>query len=174
MQLKNIGIGQRLVAILAFLMIALVAFFLVSVSIGTKALTLSVVAGTLEQTAYSVSNTLDGWLEDRMHFLDLAASSEVIVDAAADGDWQQAETWLKEAKSRDAMLESLFVHDAKGISVVTSNAGGRGKNYASEAYSKAIFSGNFLTDSTNPSNKGLVMLSIVDSIILFQATLLSV
>jgi methyl-accepting chemotaxis protein len=138
MKLSNIGIGQRLVAVLALLMLALVVFFLVSVSFGTKSLTLSTVDKTLTQNARSVTATLDGWIDDRMRFLGLAASSEEIVEAAADGKWERAEAWLLKAKAQDPMLESLFVHDAKGISVVTTNKGGRGKNYSSRPYYKAI------------------------------------
>jgi methyl-accepting chemotaxis protein len=138
MKFANVGIGQRLVAMLALLMLALVVFFLVSVSIGTKALTLSVVDKTLSQNARSVTATLDGWIADRMRFLGLAASSDAIVEAASDGDWQRAEAWLQKAKAQDPMLESLFVHDAKGISVVTTNEGGRGKDYSSRPYYKAI------------------------------------
>jgi methyl-accepting chemotaxis protein len=89
MELSNIGIGQRLVAVLALLMLALVIFFLVSVSIGTKALTLSTVNNTLSQNARSVTATLNGWIDDRMRFLGLAASSDEIVEAASNGDWQR-------------------------------------------------------------------------------------
>ncbi|WP_338668273.1 methyl-accepting chemotaxis protein [Pseudodesulfovibrio methanolicus] len=138
MKLSNIGIGQRLVAMLALLMLALVVFFLVSVSYGTKNLTLSIVNKTLSQNTRSVTATLDSWIQDRMHFLGLAATSEEVVEAAADGDWHRAEAWLQRAKAQDPMLESLFVHDAKGISVVTTNEGGRGKDYTSRPYYKAI------------------------------------
>ncbi|WP_319583710.1 methyl-accepting chemotaxis protein [uncultured Pseudodesulfovibrio sp.] len=119
-------------------MLALVTIFLVAVSFGTKSLTLSVVSGGLEQTARTISSTMEGIVDDRIHFLDFAASSDVIMDAAAGGDWQKAEDWLKEAKKNDPMLESLFVHNAQGISVVTTNDGGRGKNYSSKEYYRAI------------------------------------
>ncbi|MCJ2165376.1 MULTISPECIES: methyl-accepting chemotaxis protein [unclassified Pseudodesulfovibrio] len=138
MKLSEVGIGQRLVIVLALLMTGLVVFFLVSVSFGTKDLTLSVVGKTLEQNARSVTATLDGWLEDRLLFLGLAASADSVVEAASGGDWERATALLKEAKERDPMLESLFVHDARGDSVVTTNDGGRGKNYSSNAYYKAI------------------------------------
>ncbi|AMK10584.1 methyl-accepting chemotaxis protein [Pseudodesulfovibrio indicus] len=138
MQLKNIGIGQRLVAVLAFFMVALVIFFLVSVSIGTKALTLSTVGDTLGQNARTVTATLDGWVDDQKTFLGLAATSQAVIDAANGGDWETATAWLKRAKAQDPMLESLFVHDAKGISVVTTNEGGRGQDYSSRPYYTAI------------------------------------
>ncbi|OIQ49388.1 Methyl-accepting chemotaxis protein III [Pseudodesulfovibrio hydrargyri] len=138
MKLSNIGIGQRLVAVLALLLLAMVVFFLVWVSIGTKNLTLSVVQKTLGQNTRSVTATLDGWIDDRMRFLGLAASSDEVVEAASDGDWRRAEAWLLKAQAQDPMLESLFVHDAKGVSVVTTNPGGRGKDYRSRPYYKAI------------------------------------
>ncbi|EGB14936.1 methyl-accepting chemotaxis sensory transducer with Cache sensor [Pseudodesulfovibrio mercurii] len=138
MKFSNVGIGQRLVAMLALFMLALVVFFLISVSIGTKDLTLSIVDKTLSQNTRSVTATLDGWIEDRMRFLGLAATSAEVIEAAADGDWQQAEAWLQRAKAQDPMLESLFVHDAKGISVVTTNKDGRGQDYSSRPYYKAI------------------------------------
>jgi methyl-accepting chemotaxis protein len=137
-KLSNIGIGQRLVVVLALLMLALVVFFLVSVSIGTKDLTLSIVNKTLSQNTRSVTATLNGWIDDRMRFLGLAASSDEVAEAASDGDWHRAEAWLLKAKAQDPMLESMFVHDAKGISVVTTNKGGRGKNYSSRSYYRAI------------------------------------
>ncbi|WP_207264881.1 methyl-accepting chemotaxis protein [Desulfovibrio sp. Huiquan2017] len=141
MKLSDIGIGQRLVFMLAVLMLALVAFFLVSVSFGTQALTVSIVDRTLSQNTRSVTATLDGWIDDRMRFLGLMASADEIVQAASGGDWRPAVAWLQRAKAKDPMLESLFVHDAKGISVVTTNTDGRGKDYSSRPYYKAIITG---------------------------------
>lgn len=134
----NLGVGQRLVAGLAVLLVILVSIFLVDVHLGTKSMALSIVKKTLGQNTRSVTATLDGWIEDKVLFLQLAASEQSVITAAADGDWEKATQWLLKAKGRDSMLESLFVHDAKGNSVVTTNTGGRGKNYSSRPYYKAI------------------------------------
>ena len=138
LQLSKVGIGQRLVAVLAFLMVILVAFFLVNVNFGTKEMTLSIVDKTLGQNARSVTSTLEGWLDDKLLFLGLAANESSVVEAAVGGDWQRATDWLMTAKKDDPMVESLFVHDAEGNSVVTTNKGGRGKNYSSRSYFQAI------------------------------------
>lgn len=138
MKWNNVGIGQRLIIVLATLMVILVSIFLVDINLGTKAMTLSIVEKTLGENTRSVTITLDEWIEDRILFLGLIASDKSIVEAASGGDWEQATTWLLEAKERDPMLESIFVHDAHGNSVVTTNPGGRGKNYNSRPYYSAI------------------------------------
>ncbi|BDQ38477.1 hypothetical protein SYK_28370 [Pseudodesulfovibrio nedwellii] len=138
MKLSKIGIGQRLIAILAVLMVILVTFFLVNVNLGTKEMTLSIVEKTLSQNARSSTDLVDTWLADQMLFLGLASTNPMVVAAADGGDWGPATEWLKSAKNNDPMLESLFVHDAEGNSVVTTNTGGRGKNYRSRGYYKAI------------------------------------
>jgi len=138
MKLSKIGVGQRLVAILAVLMVILVTFFLVNVNFGTKDMTLSIVEKTLGQNARSSTDLVDVWLDDQMQFLDLAATNSMVVSAADGGDWESATNWLQVAKKNNPMLESLFIHDAAGNSVVTTNTGGRGKNYRSRGYYKAI------------------------------------
>jgi len=138
MKYAEIGIGTKLIAVLALLVSLIVAVFLVSVNLGTKRMTLSIVEKTLGQNARSVGITLEGWIQDRLHFLSFAASDPLSVQAAQGGDWEGATKLLVEAQKRDPMLESLFVHDAQGNSVVTTNEGGRGKNYSSRPYFKAI------------------------------------
>ncbi|NDV20362.1 HAMP domain-containing protein [Pseudodesulfovibrio sp. JC047] len=138
MKLGKIGIGQRLVAVLAVLMVILVAFFWINVNVGTKGMALSIVQKTLEQNARSATDLVDSWIRDQMAFLELAATNPMVIDAADGGDWQAATEWLTIAKKNDPMLESLFVHDAQGNSVVTTNSGGRGKNYRSRGYYSAV------------------------------------
>ena len=165
MSFKNLGIGTKLVSFLALFLALIVAFFIISADIGTKKLTLSIVENTLGENARSVKTTLDGWLDERMLFLHLAASDPAIIQAAEGGPWEPATRWLTEAKSRDPMLESLFVQDAQGNSVVTTNKGGRGKNYSSRPYFKAIIregKDSYISDVTKSpvSNKPRIALVV--------------
>ncbi len=129
MNFSKIGVGQRLVAVLALLMFILIAFFIVDVDFGTKDMTLSIVEKTLSQTTRSVTSTLNRWVENKFLYLDLAATDSGVVEAVKGGDWEKANAWLLEAKKKDPFIESLFVHDVKGDTVLTTNVGGRGKNY---------------------------------------------
>ena len=117
------------------------------------------------ENARSVKATLDGWIDERMLFLHLAASDPAVVQATEGGPWEATTQWLLEAKSRDPMLESLFIHNAEGTTMVTTNEGGRGKNYSSRAYFKAIIregKDSFISDVTKSpvSNKPRIALAV--------------
>ncbi len=137
-KLKNLGIGQRIIIIIASVIVVLLGGIIADVNMSTKDLTLSISDTILSQNGRTVSSTLSGWLDDRMIYLGMAASNPMVIEAARGGDHVPATDWLKLAKQGDPTLESLFIHDAKGTSVVTTNTGGRGKSYTSRGYFKAI------------------------------------
>jgi methyl-accepting chemotaxis protein len=139
MKLK-LGLGQRLVLVSSIIIIILVAATLFSVNQGTQKLTLSLSQSTLNENTKSVAMALENWLEGRVRFLQLLAHDPLVIMAADGGDYQQATYLLLKAKADDPSIESFFVHNADGISVVTTNKGGRGKNYSSRGYYKTIIS----------------------------------
>jgi len=147
----RLGLGQRLVLIVSFVVLLLVVGTQIAVNIGTKNLTLSVVESTLNENSKSVAATLDSWLDERLKFMFLLASEPGVIAAAEHGDPAVAAKLLLEAKERDGALESLFVHDASGINVVGTNTGSQGKSYNSQSYYTSIIGQNspyFISDIT--------------------------
>lgn len=135
---ENIGIGQRLICVISIVIVVLLGVTMIDVNMSTKGLTLSISDKLLSQSSKTVSATLSGWLEDKLGYLELGASTATVIEAAKGGDYQAATQWLIQAKESDSTFESLFIHDATGTSVVTTNSGGRGKSYADRGYFKAI------------------------------------
>jgi methyl-accepting chemotaxis protein len=136
--MSNLGIGQRLILIISIVIIVLLGSILADVDLSTKSLTLSISEKILSQNSRTVSATLSGWLKDKLHYLNLAAENPMVIEAATGGDTTAATRWLTAAKEDDPALESLFVHNAKGVSVVTTNPGGEGKSYADRGYFRDI------------------------------------
>lgn len=134
----NMGLGQRLVLLVSVVVLVLVSGTLLAVNIGTKNLTLSISENLLNQNASSVSSTLDNWLQERLNLLSVLASEPSVIEALHGGDFVMATDITVAAKERDESLESFFVHDAEGTSVVSTNTGGRGKNYKTRGYYKTI------------------------------------
>ncbi len=137
MKLK-LGLGQQLVLVNGLIVCILMIVILVAVDGGTQKLTLSLSQSTLNENTKSVATTLDKWLDERILFLKLLSHSPLIVEATDGKDFQQATDFLRKAKEDDPFIESFFVHDASGVSVVTTNTGGRGKSYRSKAYFNAL------------------------------------
>ncbi|BDQ33519.1 methyl-accepting chemotaxis protein [Pseudodesulfovibrio portus] len=134
----HLGLGQRLVLLVSVVVLFLVTGTLLAVNVGTKNLTLDLSENVLSQNANSVSATLDSWLDERLSLLSLLASEPSVIEALNHGDYTVATDIALAAKARDASLESFFAHDAEGTSVITTNQGGRGKNYKSRGYYKDI------------------------------------
>ncbi|WP_285906741.1 methyl-accepting chemotaxis protein [Pseudodesulfovibrio pelocollis] len=135
---QNLGVGQRLILVISIVIVVLLGAIVTDVSLSTKNLTLSVSDKILSQNSRTVSSTLSGWLGDKLRYLNLAAQNQFVIEAALGGDFEAATDWLIKAKEADPALESLFVHDAQGISVVTTNPGGRGQSYVTQAYFTTI------------------------------------
>nr|WP_321514243.1 methyl-accepting chemotaxis protein [uncultured Pseudodesulfovibrio sp.] len=134
----NLGLGQRLVLLVSSVVLALLLVTFFAVNQGTQSLTLAVVETTLSQNSVSIATSLDNWVADHIKFLQLMADDEAFIEAVAGGDFEAATKLAVGAKTRDATIESFFAHNADGISVVTTNTGGRGKNYKSKGYYKSI------------------------------------
>lgn len=159
----RLGLGQRLVLVTGVVVMLLVTATLIAVNQGTKNLTLSLVDNTLSENAKSVSAGLDTWLGEKIQFLNLMASEPAVIEAAQNGDHVQATRLLMEAKGRDDSLESFFVHNAEGFSVVTTNKGGRGKNYSSRGYYKSLMQERkpyYISDVTKSPASGKPRLAI--------------
>ncbi|MFH1914850.1 MAG: methyl-accepting chemotaxis protein [Pseudomonadota bacterium] len=135
---QNLGVGQRLILVISVVIVVLLGAIVTDVSLSTKSLTLSVSDKILSQNSRTVTSTLSGWLGDKLRYLTLAAENQFVIEAALGGDFEAATDWLVKAKEADPALESLFVHDAQGISVVTTNPGGRGKSYVTQDYFTTI------------------------------------
>ena len=138
----NLGLGQRLVLLVSVVVLILVSGTLLAVNIGTRTLTLSISEHVIGQNADSVASTLDGWLQERLNFLALLASEPSVIEALNHGDYTVATGIAKDAMARDSSLESYFVHDVDGTSVVSTSDGGRGKNYKTQDYYKEIMINN--------------------------------
>ncbi|MDD3313240.1 methyl-accepting chemotaxis protein [Pseudodesulfovibrio sp.] len=150
MKLK-LGLGQRLVLVVSFVVLLLVVGTFVAVNIGTKKLTLSVVESTLSENSKSVGATLESWLNERLQYMFLLASEPSVIEAADHGDTAVAARILKEAKERDSALESLFVHDSQGVNMVGTNTGSKGKSFSSQGYYARIIGDNspyYISDIT--------------------------
>ncbi|MBU4242971.1 MAG: methyl-accepting chemotaxis protein, partial [Proteobacteria bacterium] len=134
----NLGVGQRLILVISVVILVLLGSVVTDVNLSTKSLTLSISDKILSQNSRTVASTLSGWLNDRLRYLTLAAENQSVIEAALGGDFEAATAWLTKAREADPSLESLFVHDAQGISVVTTNPGGRGKSYVTQEYFTTI------------------------------------
>ncbi|MUM77275.1 HAMP domain-containing protein [Pseudodesulfovibrio sp. F-1] len=135
---ENLGVGQRLILVISVVILALLGAIVVDVTLSTRNLTLSISDKILSQNSRTVTSTLSGWLGDKLRYLNLAAENPYVIEAALGGDFEAATAWLVKAKEADPALESLFVHDAQGISVVTTNPGGRGRSYVNQEYFTTI------------------------------------
>jgi methyl-accepting chemotaxis protein len=131
-------VGQRLILIISAVILALLGSVLTDVNLSTKDLTLSISEKMLSQNSRTVASTLSGWLGDKLRYLNLAAENQSVIEAARGGDHEVATAWLTKAREADPSLESIFVHDAQGTSVVTTNPGGRGKSYVKQDYFSTI------------------------------------
>jgi methyl-accepting chemotaxis protein len=136
--LHNLGVGQRLILVISLVILILLGSVVTDVNLSTKSLTLSISDKILSQNSRTVASTLSGWLNDRLRYLKLAAENQSVIEAALGGDFEAATAWLTKAREADPSLESLFVHDAQGVSVVTTNPGGRGKSYVTQDYFTTI------------------------------------
>lgn len=81
-KLKNLGIGQRIIIIIASVIVVLLGGIIADVNMSTKDLTLSISDTILSQNGRTVSSTLSGWLDDRMIYLGMAASNPMVIEAA--------------------------------------------------------------------------------------------
>jgi len=136
--IENLGVGQRLILVISVVILALLGSIITDVTLSTRKLTLSISDKILSQNSRTVTATLSGWLGDKLRYLNLAAENRFVIEAALGGDFEEATAWLVKAKEADPALESLFVHDAQGISVVTTNPGGRGRSYVNQDYFTTI------------------------------------
>jgi methyl-accepting chemotaxis protein len=136
--LNSLGVGHRLILIISVVILVLLGSIITDVNLSTKSLTLSISDTILTQNSKTVATSLSSWLNNKLRYLDLMAEDQIVIDAASGGDTAKATQWLTKAKDADPTLESIFVHNAEGVSVVTTNEGGQGKSYASRDYFKAL------------------------------------